>query len=237
MKHLFCLILALGLLVFSFVKLAPAPASDDIVFVPQASYVRTLSAGHRESVATLFWTKALTSMGELSLEGKDFALLNAYADIVTSLDSSFFMPYYFVGSMAAGTADTSDLKILERGIKAYPEDWRLSLFLALRYTQLEEANYSRAAEIMRAFENEPKAPEHIRRIWRSFEIKAQPTEVAVLMLAQDWQTAPAQFKGAMENKMLDYLHLDKEKRPLLQAKLESIGKNPQLAPTILKLGE
>ena len=134
MRFLAVIIFAIAVIAAAFHFAKPLPGTNfDESFLPKASTVHYVAAGHDASVAGLFWIKGLTELGESYLTGKEYAYLGHVANLCTELDSLFFTPYYFVGGLTPLNApDTSDFPVQRRASRIYPENWRLSLFYALR---------------------------------------------------------------------------------------------------------
>ena len=183
MRYLVSLIFAIAVLAAAFHFAKPLPGTNfDESFLPKASTVHYVAAGHDASVAGLFWIKGLTELGESFLTGKEYAYLGHVAELSTNLDSLFFTPSYFVGGVTPIDApDTSDFSVLRRASRVYPENWRLSLYYALRLARGPYPNRTEAANVMRKYFDSPDTtiPEHIRTIYRTFELDSMQTEMAL----------------------------------------------------------
>ena len=183
MRFLAAIIVAIAIIAAAFHFAKPLPGTNfDESFLPKASTVHYVAAGHDASVAGLFWIKGLTELGESYLTGKEYAYLGHVAELSTSLDSLFYTPYYFVGGVTPVDApDTSDFSVLRRASRVYPENWRLSLYYALRLARGPYPNKTEAANVMRKYFDSPDTtiPDHIRTIYRSFELDSMQTETAL----------------------------------------------------------
>lgn len=189
MRFLAAIITAIAIIALAFHYAKPLPGTNfDESFLPKASSVRYMAAGHDASVAGLFWIKGLTELGESYLSGKEYAYLGHVAELSTSLDSLFYTPYYFVGGVTPVDApDTSDFSVLRRASRVYPENWRLSLYFALRLARGPYPNRTEAANVMRKYFDSPDTtiPDHIRTIYRSFELDSMQTETALETILND----------------------------------------------------
>ena len=183
MRFLAVIIFAIAVIAAAFHFAKPLPGTNfDESFLPKASSVKYIAAGNDATVAGLFWIKGLTELGESYLTGKEYAYLGHVAELSTSLDSLFYTPYYFVGGVTPIDApDTSDFSVLRRASRVYPEKWRLSLYYALRLARGPYPNKSEAANVMRKYFDSPDTtiPDHIRTIYRSFELDSMQTETAL----------------------------------------------------------
>ena len=189
MRFLAVIIVAIAIVAAAFHFAKPLPGTNfDESFLPKASTVHYVAAGHDASVAGLFWIKGLTELGESYLTGKEYAYLGHVAELSTSLDSLFYTPYYFVGGVTPVDApDTSDFSVLRRASRVYPENWRLSLYYALRLARGPYPNRTEAANVMRKYFDSPDStiPDHIRTIYRSFELDSMQTEMALETILND----------------------------------------------------
>ena len=110
MRFLASIIVSMAIIALAFHYAKPLPGTNfDESFLPKASSVRYVAAGHDASVAGLFWIKGITELGESYLTGREYAYLGHVAELSTSLDTLFYTPYYFVGGVTPIDApDTSD---------------------------------------------------------------------------------------------------------------------------------
>ena len=189
MRFLAVILFAIAVIAAAFHFAKPLPGTNfDESFLPKASTVHYVAAGHDASVAGLFWIKGLTELGESYLTGKEYAYLGHVAELSTSLDSLFYTPYYFVGGVTPVDApDTSDFSVLRRASRVYPENWRLSLYYALRLSRGPYPNKTEAANVMRKYFDSPDTtiPNHIRTMYRSFELDSMQTETALETVLND----------------------------------------------------
>ena len=205
MRFLVSIALAVALIAvaFNFAKPLPNTLTDDS-FLPKASSVKFIAAGNNAAVAGLFWIKGLTSLGESYLTGKEYNYLSHVANLSTELDSLFFTPYYFVGSITpTDTRDTTDFAVMRRALKNFPDEWRLAVGYALRLSNGPYPNKKEAADVMRPYFDSPDStiPEHIRLMYRSFELDAEQTETALEMVLNDvMQPRFKKFRKSFYNK-------------------------------------
>ncbi|MCQ2098910.1 hypothetical protein SAMN05720766_10799 [Fibrobacter sp. UWH9] len=204
------IVVAVALVAVAFRMAKPLPSTNfDESFLPKASSVRYVAAGHDASVAGLFWIKGLTELGESFLTGKEYAYLGHVANLCTELDSLFNTPYYFVGGITPVDAqDTSDFVVLRRASKVYPENWRYSLYYAMRLARGPHPNKTEAANVMRRYFDSPDTtiPPHIRTIYRSFELDTMQTEMALESVLNDMmQPRFKKFREGFYSKVLRLL--------------------------------
>lgn len=201
MRYLAILIFAVAVVASAFHFAKPLPSTNfDESFLPKPSSVRYVAAGHDAAVAGLFWIKGLTELGESYLTGKEYGYLSHIANLCTELDSLFYTPYYFVGSVTpSGAKDTSDFVVMRRAMRLFPEEWRLAVGFALRLGNGPYPDKKAAADVMRPYFDSPDTtiPPHIRMMYRSFELDGEQTEIAVEMILND--VMQPQFKNFRES--------------------------------------
>ena len=207
MRFLAVIVFAIAVIAAAFHFAKPLPGTNfDESFLPKASTVHYVAAGHDASVAGLFWIKGLTELGESYLTGREYAYLGHVAELSTSLDTLFYTPYYFVGGVTPVDApDTSDFSVLRRASRVYPENWRLSLYYALRLARGPYPNKTEAANVMRKYFDSPDTtiPDHIRTIYRSFELDSMQTETALETVLNDvMQPRFKKFRASFYSKVL-----------------------------------
>jgi hypothetical protein len=205
MRFLAVIIFAIAVIAAAFHFAKPLPGTNfDESFLPKASTVHYVAAGHDATVAGLFWIKGLTELGESYLTGKEYAYLGHVANLVTELDSLFYTPYYFVsGVVPMDTKDTSDFIVLRRGVRLNPDQWRLAVALALRLANGPYPDKKGAADVMRPYFDSPDTtiPEHIHMMYRTFELDAEQTETALEMILNDvMQPRFKKFRSSFYNK-------------------------------------
>ena len=101
--------------------------------------------------------------------------------------------------------DTSDFSVLRRASRVYPENWRRSLYFALRLARGPYPNRTEAANVMRKYFDSPDTtiPDHIRTIYRSFELDSMQTETALETVLNDvMQPRFKKFRASFYSKIL-----------------------------------
>jgi len=134
---------------------------QDELLLRSGSTVKKLSLEYAPLMGALYWTRAVQYYGEKHrLHERGLDLLWPVLDIATTLDPSLLVAYRF-GSMflsdepprGAGRPDLA-VKLLQRGIQANPEEWRLYQDLGNVY-YFDAKDYLKAAA---AYEEGSKNP-------------------------------------------------------------------------------
>jgi hypothetical protein len=134
--------------------------SEDLM-LRSGSQVKRLSLEYAPLMAAIYWTRAVQYFGEKHvLHDRNLGLLWPLLDITTTLDP-YLIPAYRTGSTflsdapprGAGEPDLA-VKLLERGIQANPDQWRLYQDLGTVY-YFDKKDYVKASQ---AFETGSKLP-------------------------------------------------------------------------------
>ncbi|MDR1812054.1 MAG: hypothetical protein LBQ87_04445 [Candidatus Fibromonas sp.] len=178
---------AITLAFFGFYKSPNLPEIKEAgAFVPRTEAAKWMSLGYNSAAASLFWIGGIIAYSETMFDGKTFKWLSHLADASTRLDSLFKTPYTFVVAITANNEpDTADYILLRRGMEAFPDDWRLAVSSAFRFANGPGKDYAYAAKIMKPFESDTSAPEHIRRMSRTFELRSMPLDIAIAHILDD----------------------------------------------------
>lgn len=203
LRYPLIIFVAVALVAIAFHFWAPLeePKTDE-TFLPKAEYVKVLSAGHNVTASGIFWIKGLVDLGGSYLTGQEYAYLGHVGELATSLDSLFYTPYYFVGGVVPiQSKDTSDYSVMRRATKTFPNDWRLALYFAIRLANGPYKQNAEAADVMRPFSTstDTAMPEYVRTIYRTFELGAMQTEIALQTVVEDCTNpAFATFKSSLK---------------------------------------
>jgi tetratricopeptide (TPR) repeat protein len=142
-------------------QMAPLRDTPETLWITSGRLLRVLSAGNQSLLADVYWTRAVQYYGSRLRDHKtDFSLLDPLLDITVTLDPHLMIAYYY-GSIylsmkpPRGPGDPyKAIALLEKGIQANPDQWRLWHHLGfIYYWDLQD--YSKAAA---AYEEGAKNP-------------------------------------------------------------------------------
>ncbi|MFL5349433.1 MAG: pilus assembly protein [Hyalangium sp.] len=168
--------------------------------LPRLEMLRVLGAGQRSLVTDYYWLQAIQAAGRggESQDPTRYLDLFYYADLITDLDPQFHKVYAYAGNAIptnlgretwVNTVEAR--KILEKGVKVFPEDADLRLFLAynLSYYFGEHAAAAEHLRIAATLPNTSKfVPEFATRMLafnRRFD-----TALAMVEMFRDNETDP-----------------------------------------------
>ena len=136
---------------------------EELIFLPSQARLARLSGGYSGLLAAIYWTRAVQYYGRHRLaHAKEFALLGTLLDIATNLDPHLLIAYRFgslflAGKPPEGAGDPQRaIYLLERGIVANPEYWRLWEDLGFIY-YWDMKDYAHAAKAFQTGSERPGA--------------------------------------------------------------------------------
>ncbi len=128
---------------------------QETLYIPSPNVLKAMSLGYTGLVADIYWTRAVQYFGSKHrASATEYKLLAPLLDITTTLDPNLIVAYQFGSIFLAqkppeGAGDPqAAVQLVERGIRANPNNWRLYYELGfLQYMELhDEASAARTFE-------------------------------------------------------------------------------------------
>ncbi len=139
----------------------PEATLEDVLYLPSGKTVKRLSLGYSGLLANIYWTRAVQYFGSQHMHhSRRYDLLYPLLDITTDLDPNLIVAYETGGILlsqkAPDGADQPDkaVTLLEKGIKANPDYWRL--YFTLGFVHYIDRDDPKAAQM--AFERGSEVP-------------------------------------------------------------------------------
>ena len=139
---------------------------DSLLYVQSPATLQRLALSFDSIVADVYWIRAIQLYGDTRLgksSNNSYALLYPLLELTTTLDPYFDVAYQFgalyLAERPPGGPGRPDLaiKLLERGVQAQPEDWRL--YQALGFVHYwSYRDYGTAADWFRRASRLPESP-------------------------------------------------------------------------------
>ena len=164
-----------------------------LVRSPELMKVATLEYG--TLAADIYWTRAVQYYGTKHL-GQDTNLESLWPllDVATTLDPNLLPAYRFGATFlsqpeprGAGRPDLA-VKLLQRGLKANPDNWRLYQDLGNIY-YLESKDYAKAGEAYREGSKNPSSAAWMKIMAARFLEKGESRETAVMLWSEVLETS------------------------------------------------
>lgn len=144
-------------------RLAPLQREEDVVLVRSGKLMKLMSLEYAPLVADIYWTRAVQYYGNKKLnEDQNLKSLWFLLDLATTLDPQLIPAYRFGSTFLAEPAPRGAgqpelaVKLLQRGVAANPDDWRLYMDLGYVY-YFELKDYKKSSEAFLEGSENPKA--------------------------------------------------------------------------------
>jgi len=207
---------------------------QDELVLRSGPMLRFMSLEYAPLLADLYWTRAVQYYGNNS--AKDQVKLNLLwplLDITTTLDPNL-IPAYRFGSMflaeppprGAGQPDRA-IELLERGIKANPDFWRMYEDLGFVY-YFNLKDYKKASEAFLEGSKNPNALPWMKLLAARVSEKGNERETSVFLWNDIYTSAtdPQTKQNALTHLRLLRAEADREQLDLLAAQFEKRNKRP-----------
>jgi len=196
-------------------KSAVLVEQDQLAF-RSPNLVKKLSLEYTPLMAAIYWTRVVQYFGEKHrLHQTNLDLLWPLLDITTTLDPHL-MPAYRFGSIflseppprGEGRPDLA-VKLLERGIAANPEEWRLYQDLGNVY-YFDAKDYEKASQAYAEGSKNPRAMIWMKVMAARIAAEGESPETSYFLWLQVYETTadPAVKKNAEDHLKLMQVELD-----------------------------
>ena len=168
---------------------------QDEVLVRSPKLMRLLTAEYSPLVADIYWTRAVQYYGGKRLgQDTDLESLWPLLNLATTLDPSLIPAYRFGATFlsepeprGAGRPDLA-VKLLERGLEANPDVWRLNQDLGNVY-YLEMKDYAKAGQTYLEGSKKPGAAPWMKVMAARFLEKGESRETAAMLWSEVYESS------------------------------------------------
>ncbi len=153
------------------------------------------------------------------VEKKEFEHVDKLLHTIVQLNPRIKYLYIFGGMILSNKHSNlpKALAILEKGIKQYPDDFKMRIYAALSHLSLD-SNYLEAAKLLKPIIRNPKTPSYIKNFIPSLLSKGGDKNGALLFLVQNYFESESPLnKGVLFKKII---HLSSS--PLNPMKIEKV---------------
>ena len=168
---------------------------EELIFLPSEAKLSSLRGGYSGLLAAIYWTRAAQYYGRHRLaHAKEFPLLGPLLDITTNLDPHLLLAYRFgsvflAGKPPEGAGDPQRaIYLLQRGIVANPEYWRLWEDLGFIY-YWDMKDYARAGRAFQTGSERPGALPWMRVLAASVAAQGGEVQTSRLLWMEIARTA------------------------------------------------
>ena len=195
---------------------AATHSEQDELILRSPNMLKKMSLGYAPLMGALYWTRAVQYYGEKHrLHQTNLEMLWPLLDIATTLDPQIIPAYrfgsIFLAQKPPGGAGQPDLatQLLDRGIQANPEEWRLYQDLGnLYYFDLHD--YAKASAAFAEGSNNPNSYIWMKVMAARIAAEGESPETSYFLWQQIYQTTrdPEIKKNAEEHLILVKVQLD-----------------------------
>jgi hypothetical protein len=188
---------------------------DQLAF-RSGNLIKTLSLEYAPFIGAVYWTRVVQYFGEKHrLHQTNFELLWPLLDIATTIDPQLIPAYRFGSTFlsdgpprGAGHPDLA-VRLLERGIKANPEQWRLYQDLGNVY-YFDAKDYPKASAAFEEGSKNPRALIWMKVMAAKIAAEGESPETSYFLWLQVYQTTsdPMVKQNAEEHLKLMKVDLD-----------------------------
>jgi tetratricopeptide (TPR) repeat protein len=202
----------------------------DELAISSPNVVRRMSLEYAPLAAVMYWTRAVQYFGEKHrLKQTNFDLLWPLLDVTTTLDPHLLVAYHFGSTflsdktgLGAGRPDLA-IQLLQRGIQANPDEWRLYQDLGNAY-YFDAHDYPKASAAFAEGAKNPKAYSWMKVLAAKIAGEGESPETSYVLWQQVYNSATDDFirqnaadhlvlmKAAIEMKEIDRLADEYEKQ-------------------------
>ncbi len=181
---------------------AIADARTQLRLLPNGSFVKPMVLGYHHVAADLLWLNIVQVLGEQAVQQADYEWLFHALDVVTTLDPHYVYAYDIGGVVLAelaGRVDWSN-RLLEKGLAANPEAWRLPFQLGFN-AFFHQQDYIRAADYMAIAARLPGRPAYVPELAARLYVEGKQPVLALDFLdVMAQQTDDAQVLAVLERR-------------------------------------
>ena len=195
--------------------------------VPSPDTARLLSLGFDAAFADYYWLRAIGIVGaETGSVEEQGEVLADLIDVVTEVDPWVDHPYRFAAVWLTRDVEMVERgnRLLERGVRYHPLDWRNRYHLAFNhFYYLDEQLY--AAEVLEEAVGLEGAPNYLAPLVARLRSRQAGLQVAAAFLVQMVQSTEDEYKKAEYLKALDEIQIEERARFLDDARAEYWRRN------------
>jgi hypothetical protein len=213
--------------------------------LPRVEFLRVLFASQRPLLTDYYWLEMLQSIGG-ALTEQEYRDVYDYANLVTDLDPLLYHAYTFAGltiSFNRGRETWVNTEestaILEKGLKAFPRDPQLKLFLAYNLSYFSH-QYRRAGLLLQDVAAAPGAPSYAAPLATRLLAQAGDFDAGLALAQVLERTAPDPETRAVFAKRVKQIQLERELQTVdraIAAYKDRVGHLPVTVAELLISGD
>jgi hypothetical protein len=218
-----------------------ADARTQLRLLPNGTLVKPLALGYHHVAADLLWLNIVQVLGEREVRQADYEWLFHALDVATTLDPHYVYAYDIGGVVLAELAGRVDWSnaLLEKGLAANPEAWRLPFQLGFN-AFFHQQNYVRAADYMAVAGRLPGRPAYVPELAARLYVEGKQPALALDFLdAMERETDDAQVLAVLQRRKSEVI-LERDLTMLeaaVQRYRDRVGRGPESFDELIQAGD
>lgn len=220
---------------------AVADARTQLRLLPNGSFVKPMVLGYHHVAADLLWLNIVQVLGEREVRQADYEWLFHALDVTTTLDPRYVYAYDIGGVVLAELAGRVDWSnaLLEKGLAANPEAWRLPFQLGFN-AFFHQRDYVVAADYMALAARLPGHPAYVPELAARLYVEGKQPALALDFLdVMERQTSDVHVLEVLERRKAEVI-LERDLTLLeeaIQGYMARVGRAPESFDELIRTGD
>jgi hypothetical protein len=220
---------------------AMADARSQLRLLPNGAVVKPMVLGYHHVAADLLWLNIVQVIGEREVRQADYEWLFHALDVATTLDPHYVYAYDVGGVVLAELAGRVDWSnaLLEKGLAANPEAWRLPFQLGFN-AFFHQQNYVRAADYMAIAARLPGRPAYVPELAARLYVEGKQPMLALDFLdVMERQTNDVHVLAVLERRKAE-VRVERDLAMLeeaIQGYTARVGRRPETLDALIHGGD
>ena len=180
---------------------------EGLAQLPKGEYLKPALLGYHHLGADILWLRLLQVIGKKRNSEDEYEWIYHALDVVTTLDPQYAYAYYAGGVILGDLANRPDLsnRLLERGVKANPDEWNIPFLLGYNHYFLLGDPAKGAQYIMQAA-SLPGGPSYLPGLATRMAAEAGSPETALAFLeARLRETQDPEMRESLAKRMKEVI--------------------------------
>jgi tetratricopeptide (TPR) repeat protein len=180
---------------------------EGLAQLPQGEYLKPALLGYHHLGADILWLRLVQVIGKKRNSEDEYEWIYHALDVVTMLDPQYAYAYYAGGVILGELANRPDLsnRLLERGVKANPDEWNIHFLLGYNHYFLLGDPAKGAQYIMQAA-SLPGGPSYLPGLATRMAAEAGSPETALAFLeARLRETQDPEMRESLARRMKEVI--------------------------------
>jgi hypothetical protein len=162
---------------------ADVVSRHNLVLLPEGEVLKPMVLGNAQLAADLVWLELVQVLGADDVSDQDYQWIRHALDVITTLDPKFIEAYDLGGVVLAELGKHVEWSnaLLEKGMAANPQAWRLPFLLGFNHFFYLQ-DYGRAAGFLAKAARLPGSPAYVPELAARLYVQADTPETALMFI-------------------------------------------------------